>query len=222
MKPGFVIPVMDIKNGEVARAVAGNRGEYKPVQSPLLSGADPLHFVNRFTAKFNFKLFYIADLDAIMGRGSNIRIIEKLLGSTTVDYWLDAGYKTMDDVSPHPRLTPVIATETFQMTDVTADLSKAIVSIDTMRGKPIGVNRSATTTELIDRARAVGARRFIFMRLDAVGCGNFDVTALPRPEKGEAWYSAGGIRSSLDLDKLSDTGYSGALVSTALHNGALR
>ncbi|HEB71559.1 MAG TPA: hypothetical protein ENI77_02945 [Nitrospirae bacterium] len=222
MKPGFVIPVMDIKNGEVARAVAGNRSEYKPVKSPLLSGADPLHFVERFTAEFNFNLFYIADLDAIMGKGSNFPVIEKLICLTTQNYWLDAGYKTMDDVLSHPRLTPVVATETFQMSDVTADLSKAIVSIDTMRGKPIGVNRSSTTTELINRARAVGARRFIFMRLDAVGCGNFDVTALPRPEKGESWRFAGGISSSLDLDKLSAIGYSGALVSTALHNGSLR
>ncbi|VAX17290.1 Phosphoribosylformimino-5-aminoimidazole carboxamide ribotide isomerase related protein [hydrothermal vent metagenome] len=213
---------MDIMGGEIVRAVAGNRDEYKPVQSPLLSGADPLCFVNHFTAEFNFNLFYIADLDAIMGKGSNFPVIEKLLSSTTVDYWLDAGYKTMDDVSPHPRLTPVIATETFEMTNTTPDLSKAIVSIDTMSGKPIGVNRSATTTELINRARDIGARRFIFMRLDAVGCGGFEVSALPRPGKDESWYSAGGVRSSLDLDKLSAIGYSGALVSTALHNGSLQ
>jgi len=222
MKPGFVIPVMDIKNGEVVRAVAGNRDKYKPIKSPLLSNADPLDFVNRFTSEFNFNLFYIADLDAITGQGSNSLVIEKLLSSTTANYWLDAGYRTMDDLFCHPRLTPVIATETFNMINMDYDLSEAVVSIDTMRGKPIGVNQSSTTTELINRARERGARRFIFMRLDAIGCGNFEVSALPRPEKGESWYFAGGIRSNPDLDRLTELGYSGALVSTALHNGDLR
>lgn len=222
MKSGFVIPVMDIMNGAVVRAVAGNRNEYKPIKSPLLSSPDPLHFVERFSAEFNYNLFYIADLDAIRGKGSNIHIIKKLLRSTTQDYWLDAGYKTMGEALCHPRLTPVIATETFEMIDIAADLSKAVISIDTMRGKPIGVNQSATITQLADRARVAGATRFIFMRLDAVGCGNFEIEDLPRPQNGESWYLAGGIRSNLDLEKLFDTGYSGALVSTALHNGALR
>lgn len=222
MKSGFVIPVIDIMNGVVVRAVAGNRSEYKPIKSPLLSSADPLHFVERFSTEFNFNLFYIADLDAIMGEGSNIAVIEKLISFTTVNYWLDAGYKSMDKLFSHPRLTPVIATETFEIMDSGADLSKAVVSIDTIRGKPMGVNQSATVSQLVDQARAAGATRFIFMRLDAVGCGNFDIEALPRPEKGESWYAAGGIRSNLDIEKLFDTGYSGALVSTALHNGNLR
>ncbi|VAX23891.1 hypothetical protein MNBD_NITROSPINAE04-207, partial [hydrothermal vent metagenome] len=37
------------------------------------------------------------------------------------------------------------------------------------------------------------------------------------PEHGERWLAGGGVRCVEDLLKLTDMGYAGALVSTALH-----
>jgi len=216
-----VIPVMDVLGGLVVRAKGGDRAGYQPIKSPLLTSADPVHCALALAEKFGFSTFYVADLDAIMGRAANLGAIQNLLDKTGASFWLDAGYKNMRDAPVGGRIAPVVATETFTGWDNPGDLSRAVVSIDMNRGRILSSRAGAQLRELMGRFRAAGARRFIHMRLDAVGAGRFDPFTLLPPGPGEEWYAAGGVRDGEDIRLAIEAGYAGALVSTALHDGGL-
>lgn len=216
-----VIPVLDILNGNIVRAVGGRRGAYAPLESPLVSSPDPLPFVEKVRSLFGMELFYIADLDAIMGKGSNAILIERLVERTTCSFLLDGGYRGIGDIAELPRVTPVLGSETFEEWRDLGDLSRITVSVDTYRGNLVTTKYDLTVDTLLELARAAGAKSFIHLRMEAVGEGLFDTAALIPPRLGEKWIAGGGIRSRADLKALADAGYSAALVSSALHEGAL-
>ncbi|MBI4827602.1 MAG: hypothetical protein HY804_02120, partial [Nitrospinae bacterium] len=135
--------------------------------------------------------------------------------------WVDGGYRTVQDTERLTGVTPVIATETFIEWEQAGDMSKAVISVDTREGRLLSARKDLTQGAILRIARAAGARRFIHLRLDAVGGGLFDSSALVAPGPGEEWYAGGGVRGRGDMAALETAGYKGALVSTALHQGTL-
>ncbi len=219
-RSAHIIPVLDITGGVVVRAAGGRRDDYMPVASSIAPSSDPVQVVDSF-AKLGFSLFYIADLDAIMGGGSNRRVVEELLTRFDLQFMFDGGFRSQRDIWKHPCLTPVVATETFEDWDSADSLSEAIISIDTFDGKLLTPSARMTVESALSCARALGAWRFIHLRLEAVGEPGFDDTGLIRPAPGEKWYAGGGVGTEDDLRRLGRLGYVGALVSTALHNQTL-
>ena len=61
-----IIPVIDLKGGQVVRGVAGRRGEYRAVQSRMVQDARPKTVARAFATQFGFRQGYVADLDASM------------------------------------------------------------------------------------------------------------------------------------------------------------
>jgi len=216
-----VVPVIDILDGMAVRAVAGRREEYKPLESPYTSTADPVDLVAGLSSVFGFRLFYLADLDSIMKTGSNEATIEKLASGTGCHFWVDGGYEYMGWLSQKQGVTPVVATETYLGWNGNVDLGGVVVSIDVKGRSLLSPYPEMTIQSAITTAREANARRFIYLRLDKVGTGDFDTVNLPQPGVSEKWYAGGGVRGVDDLEKLSKTGYSGAIVSSSLHNGSL-
>ncbi len=60
-----IIPVIDIKNGVVVHARAGDRASYRPIETPLASSAEPLAVIEGLLSLFPFDTLYLADLDGI-------------------------------------------------------------------------------------------------------------------------------------------------------------
>ncbi len=200
---------------------AADGDEYKPLSAPGISSADPQSVIDFYSSLAEFDTYYIADLDAIMNnRDRNKKLIEATLTSNSFEIWLDNGYVSIDDVKVQPLMTPVIATETFKQWDQVVDLSKTIVSIDSKNSKILSAS-GMSQGEIIGHARKAGARKFIHMRLEAVGAGGLDPSSLMTPAQDEHWYAGGGVRGPEDLVALEKADYQGALVSTALLNGAL-
>ncbi|MDH5679194.1 MAG: HisA/HisF-related TIM barrel protein [Nitrospinota bacterium] len=213
---------MDIMGGQVVRAAGGVRAEYKPISSPLLSSPDPAHFVHVIQQRFNAAVFYIADLDAIMGRKPNLKVIDALLKQTNARFWVDGGYRRLADApTERERIVPVIATETYMEWNRAPELSGVVASIDTNHRRFICSRAGMPLKMTLDYFRQAGTKDFIHMRLDAVGAGYFDPFRLIPPRPGERWYAAGGVRDEADLSAATEAGYTGALVSTALLSGKL-
>ncbi|HEY1735370.1 MAG TPA: HisA/HisF-related TIM barrel protein, partial [Methylovirgula sp.] len=87
-----IIPVIDLKGGEVVRAERGARDSYAPIKTPLAASSEPKDVVAGFLALHPFPTLYIADLDAIEGHGSHretILALEKAFPQ--VSFWVDAG-----------------------------------------------------------------------------------------------------------------------------------
>ena len=73
-----VIPVIDVRRGMAVRAVAGDRANYQPLVSPLSATSDPRDVAKGLMTLHPFPVIYVADLDAIEGRGANCSMLQNL------------------------------------------------------------------------------------------------------------------------------------------------
>lgn len=219
-----IIPVLDLKDGLVVRARAGDRAAYRPISTPLAPSADPIDVARGLFRLFPFDALYIADLDAIEERGANQETILRLaalLGEAEI--WLDAGRVTRTlhpELAAHSRLRPVLGTESLlDPGDLRSADGRAILSLD-FRGEAF-----VGPEEILDRP-VLWPEDVIVMTLARVGSGGGPDTARLRQIRDRAGpdrrvHAAGGVRGTADLDDLQAMGIAGALVASSLHDGAL-
>src|SRR5215471_14235600 len=87
-----IIPVLDLRGGIVVRARMGQRDQYQPIDSPLSPTSDPIDVMRGLYSVYTFKRFYVADLDAIMGTGSNETALRQLKAEfPAAVFWVDNG-----------------------------------------------------------------------------------------------------------------------------------
>ena len=221
-----IIPVLDIKGGLVVRARMGQRDHYAPIATPLASTSDPLDVARGVLALYPFATLYIADIDAIEGRGDNSDALRRIgLGCPGVSLWVDNG---IADAGAAARWLSagvgslVLGSETQSDPSLIRGLAadeRVILSLDfrgaAFQGPPA----------ILDMPSAWPAR-VIVMTLARVGSGagpDVDrLSAVRAVASGRRIYAAGGVRDGADLTALAGAGIAGALVATALHDGRLR
>lgn len=220
-----VIPVIDLKRGQVVHARAGQRDQYRPIETALSPTSLPNDVVGGLLRLFPFPRFYVADLDAIEQRGTHDGVLEALNSANRgLDFWVDNGLS--DEASATAWLLRglghlVLGSETQRGTELVRALSDhpaVVLSLDFdadgFRGPPA----------LLDQPELWPAR-VIVMTLARVGAGyGPDVERLAefrRRAPSRRIYAAGGVRNAADLYSLADIGVTGALVATALHGGSI-
>ena len=217
-----LIPVIDIRGGDVVAASRGDRANYRPLKTPLAEGSDPVTVACALHALFPFPTLYVADLDGIEGRGADLAMQRRLADAWPGrEVWIDDGGRSLDPLLRRRRL--VLGSESFVSA---ADYTR---SRDTAGpGAPLSLDFRGDAflgpPELLADA-ALWPARIIVMTLARVGSGEGpDVTRLAsivaRAGDREV-YAAGGVRNADDLKALRDIGVTGALVSTALHQRAI-
>ncbi|TDN69359.1 HisA/HisF-related TIM barrel protein [Paraburkholderia sp. BL10I2N1] len=92
-----VIPVLDLLDGHAVRAVRGERARYRPVQSMLCDGSDPLTVARALLCATGTRTLYVADLNAILRQGDHAETLAVLCNGLSetqvgVEIWLDAGF----------------------------------------------------------------------------------------------------------------------------------
>ena len=91
-----VLPVLDLLNGVTVHGIAGRRSTYRPVQSRLARGAEPLELVQAFRDQCQLTICYLADLDAILHGRPNLRLFERLRAQG-FGLLIDAGVRRLAD-----------------------------------------------------------------------------------------------------------------------------
>jgi phosphoribosylformimino-5-aminoimidazole carboxamide ribotide isomerase len=220
-----IIPVLDLKGGVVVRARMGERHLYAPIVTPLAATSDPLDVARGLLAVHPFATLYVADLDAIEGRGDNGAALRRIrLGCPGVSLWVDNG---IAEAAAAARWLDggigslVLGSETQQDAALMRTLAgddRVALSLD-FRGDAF-----QGPSEILDDPSAWPAR-VIAMTLARVGGGaGPDVERLSEVRRiapGRRIYAAGGVRDAADLAALARAGIAGALVATALHDGRL-
>jgi HisA/HisF family protein len=240
-----IVPVIDLRGGLAVRGRSGARASYRPVMSRLRGGApedlsDPLALLEAYRAALRPDRLYVADLDRIEGRGDQHAVVDRIAcAAPEATILLDAGtFRAGDDRRPAPggslRVVPVVATETLSSL---ADLRET--------GRRVGSRGAAFSLDLGDRgvlssspevaavgerdllrqAQNCGFKTAILLLLGGVGTGS----GLPRERLLRLRQAApevellagGGLATAADLEFLAASGFSGALVGTALHEGWL-
>ena len=214
----LIIPVIDLLGGVVVRARGGRRDVYRPIVTPLAASSEPCEVLAGMSRLHAFTTVYIADLDAILGRGNNVDAVRRLQNSFPhVAFWLDAGAR---DAAPGSSLEWVVGSESLS-DDPPPDLSaapNAILSLDFRGELFLGPPALASTPRL-------WPARVIVMTLGRVGMAEGPDFARLAAVKAVAGpreiFAAGGVRGGEDLAALARMGVTGALVASALHDGAL-
>lgn len=238
-----VIPVLDLQAGTVVRAVRGERGHYQPMRSRLAAGSAPLPLARALLDHPACQggagpLLYLADLDAIQGRGVQTEALRSLLQALRAErpglcLWLDAGFTGVGDAqrtvtalsaglaAPAGAVRPVHGSESLASVAELQNISKtsdAILSLDTRGDEALDPAGCA-------RHPAAWPATLIVMTLDRVGAdAGPDLSrlkALRAQAGGRTWVGAGGIRDRADLVAGRAAGASAWLVASALHDGKL-
>ena len=87
-----IIPVIDLKDGVVVRARMGQRDQYRPIETPLSPGSEPVDVVGGLLSVSAFRTLYVADLDAIERKGDAKTALTRVKSAfPQLDVWVDNG-----------------------------------------------------------------------------------------------------------------------------------
>jgi phosphoribosylformimino-5-aminoimidazole carboxamide ribotide isomerase len=252
-----IVPVIDLLGAQAVHARRGDRASYRPVQSALVAGSDPVDVAGALLAAAHqaqqalgatvtpgdaMPCLYVADLDALQGRGVQHAAVAALLaGLPGVQLWLDAGFADPDAAhdlinrlgEPGQRLRPVYASEALPSRAALARCTRlddaghmprpgAILSLDRRGSEQLDPAGCWQVPEL-------WPDDLIVMTLERVGAGSgpaldtlTDVAARARAAgRAPRLWGAGGVRDLADLRQAAAAGASGWLIATALHEGRL-
>jgi phosphoribosylformimino-5-aminoimidazole carboxamide ribotide isomerase len=209
-------------SGGVVRAYRGERERYAPLSTRLCPDSDPIALAHRFQIEYGAKTLYVADLDAIRGKGNNLptlRAISQTLPK--LELWVDAG---IGDRAAFARFRrecpgrPVIGSETLVDPQLPAANPTAILSLDYLDTRLLG---------MADLLQHLGPapRDLILMSMRRIGTGSgpdLELLSMARSRlPTHRPYVAGGIRNVADLALLATAGAAGVLLASALHDGRI-
>jgi phosphoribosylformimino-5-aminoimidazole carboxamide ribotide isomerase len=232
-----LIPVMDLRDGLAVHAVKGEREQYRPVTGVLTDTADPLDVAKAFHEKLGLSELYIADLNAIQGRGHHQALISRLAQQSGMKLIVDAGaanVATALQVLDTGASQVIIGAETLPDWETALaicaaiDPRRLIFSLDMRSGQVLSrcpQLAASTPMEVLDLLRHANWREVILLDLSRVGTG----TGVDQGLLTEARHmfpqlmllAGGGVRDANEIATLSSAGAAGVLVATALHQGLI-
>lgn len=216
-----IIPVIDLLDGQVVHAREGMRDRYRPVHSEICADASPEGVLLSYRSLYPFRTVYVADLNAILGRGDNLPAIAGLLRRFgDLEIWLDAGGASLPLADQ--RLRCVFGTEsgvgTAQLTAPGTGSAGAILSLDffgsDLRGSLAVMDRAWCWPEdvIVLNISRVGSRSGPDLKL---------LERILAAAGGRRIYLGGGIRNREDLKTVQRAGAAGVLLATALYEGTI-
>ena len=232
-----IIPVLDLLNSVVVRGVAGQRDEYRPVESCFAESANAVDMALAIRRTFGLNQLYVADLDAILDREPNWPVYQQLV-ELEFELLIDAGVSTAADVAgvlAAGAKQGIVGLETWpllsslEMLLATAGEENIIFSLDMKDGRPVSKFRDMTNDDPADIGACVleaGVREMIVLDLGSVGMKS----GLPTLElcrelndfaPNSRLITGGGVRNPDDLKQLVDEPIDGILVASALHDGSI-
>jgi phosphoribosylformimino-5-aminoimidazole carboxamide ribotide isomerase len=232
-----IIPVLDLKNGIAVHALRGERQTYQPVVSVLSPVADPLNVAAGFREQFGFNELYIADLDAILGQGSQHGLIRSLARRLEMNLIVDAGAANVEGVRQVLDLGArkvIIGAETLTNWEAATTIldtfppEKLVFSLDMRLGKVLSAYQPLSALQPLDaigKLFQAGWREIILLDLARVGAqGGIDLDLLGKARHAYPRLTllvGGGVRHVNDLVALRSLGVDGALIATIIHRGIL-
>jgi len=216
-------------------AVKGKREEYGELKSALSLSSQPTNVAFTFKS-LGFSELYIADLDAIMGKGENLAVVKEIAEETGLHVIVDAGVSSFRQISRLFQLNAskvIIGTETlFNLDFIKGAITRfkserIVVSLDLKLGQIISKSDSVCLMSPIELGRElekIGVSELILLDLAKVGSGegvDFDLIRELLHGVTVKILVGGGVRNATDLLALKNLGVDGVLLATSLHSGSI-
>ncbi len=225
-----IIPVIDLMGGQVVHAKHGLRGQYQPINSQLTPLSEPLAIVEALLKLYPFDTLYIADIDAILGTGSHIEVIENICKTyPQLNLWLDCGIRQANARALYmsKQVRVIIGSENIKNLQDYRAISYAchsqhILSVDFNQAGAMGISELHETAHY-------WSDEVICMSLTSVGSAHgVDIGRLKQLQSlnnlrsnPSIIYAAGGLRNVDEAKELAKLDIKGILVATALHQKEL-
>lgn len=224
-----LIPVVDLLGGEVVHARRGDRANYRPVQSQLCEGAEPVTVVRALLTLHRFRCLYIADLDAIRRTGHHRDTLTRIRAAfPDLALWVDSGL--CDGAAARSWRAsglgvPIVGSESLSEMSDYHDIAAALDGCEWILSVDFRGDAFLGPPQLLQHADMLWPRRLLAMNLARVGSMHGPdlelIARLTHLAPGREVYAAGGVRAFSDLALASAAGAAGALVATALHDGRI-
>ena len=213
-----IIPVIDILNNQVVRAIKGDRDNYESISYKLYNSTDPRDIIDQIVKRYSPKILYIADLDAIIHNNINPKLYDNILSSfPKIKFWVDSGLKEIKLKKKYRNYYPVFCSEKSKGYEFSSNkFNNCVCSFDFME-KYMG-------EKPIYRQQKASPSKIILMDLLQVGSKNNINYKLARRfirNNNQDYYIAGGIKSIFDIKRAKYFGASGVLVSTMIHQNKI-
>jgi phosphoribosylformimino-5-aminoimidazole carboxamide ribotide isomerase len=238
----FLLPVIDLLDGQVVHAVRGQRQNYRPLRSELCSTADAYDVALAFASKLHSTQVYVADLNAIQSRPVQWEAL-CAIHRVGLRMWLDAGMTNPLCVQAILQqlskleikdTSIILALETWrnpnELTALVEEFGadRFVFSLDLREGIPLMSNDRwpVEVLAIAQRVHDAGIRRLLLLDLAQVGSSEGPSTLdLCRRIKSN-WAHlqlacGGGVRNADDCRALVEAGGDVVLVATALHSGLI-
>jgi len=221
-------------NGIAVHAIKGKRSQYRPLQSVLCNSTDPLDVAKCFV-EMGFLELYIADLDSIMKKGSNISIIKRIFTETDLKVIIDNGNtesKKVKEMLFFGASKVIIGTESLldindvcRLTEEFGD--QIVVSLDLKDNKVLRKDIRLLDDKIsaLKQIKNYGAREIILLDLNKVGSQeglDFDFIQNAVNLPNSKILVGGGVRNLDEIKKVFEIGVEGILIATGLHLGKIK
>lgn len=222
-----LIPVLDLMSGIAVSGKSGERDTYKPLHTVYSKTPDPVEIAISLKRQ-GFKCIYVADLDAIEGKGSNLEIVQKI--NHVLPVILDWGVKDLKSFEFALDFADkiIIATETLNSwTDLEEIFDqfpkqRIVVSVDTKEGQMLSKGLSLTLNEVKSKLEELKPEEIILLDISGVGTlKGFNRDLLDKFGGLEDSLIVGGGVTPEEIPALNERGLTKFLMGTALHSGKI-
>ncbi len=224
-----IIPAIDLMDGQVVRLVKGD-----PKNKTVYS-SNPLEIAKKWQSA-GADMLHIVDLDATLGRGSNLEIIKKMLSELNVPVEVAGGLRDESTILEIGKIADriVLGTLAFKDKETVLKISeslgkkKIVISVDQIDGK-IAVNgwQKSTETMLLDGMNEflqLGFSEFLLTSISRDGTMQGpDIESLQKAcslENANV-IASGGVSGIYDIKKLKILNPYGVILGKALYENKI-
>jgi len=220
-----IIPAIDLMDGQVVRLVKGD-----PKNKTVYS-SNPLEIAKKWQSA-GADMLHIVDLDATLGRGSNLEIIKKMLSELNVPVEVAGGLRDESTILEIGKTADriVLGTLAFKDKETVLKISdslgkkKIVISVDQINGKIVvnGWQQSTETTVLdgMNEFLQLGFTEFLLTSISRDGTMQGpDIESLQKAcslENANV-IASGGVSSIDDVQQLKALNPYGVILGKALY-----
>lgn len=213
-----LILAVDLAGGLVVHGKSGKRADYRPLTWGLAPSAEPETYISALQPRY----LYIADLESIQGRTPQDDLVRRCAAMVERCY-LDRGSRSPAECTAVAGVTPIVGTETAAATiEELREYHAGYLSVDIKEGRvlPWGIRPA----EMLRHAATMSFEGCIILNIAAVGTEQGltrdDLEEMRACYAGRLLYG-GGVAGVDDIYLLSDVGFDGVIIATAVHRGTV-